>query len=335
MPKVSVDKALSWENAVFLDVRSEKEFEEDHIPLAISMPILDNEERHIVGYTYKQESRDKAYEIGRSIFDKKIGDFEKALKTYDGKKVIFYCFRGGMRSGCFVDYFDKKSKTVYQLDGGYKAYREHVRKELENVSMPKNIVVIYGLTGSGKTIIIRKLKRHSIDLEGMALHRSSLFGAVGLKPNTQKMFESLLLFELKKTRKFLIIEGESRKVGNIIIPEKLFSAMMSSKKISVLCSIETRAKRIVGEYFTSEEKISEVEKIVPKLKERLGQKNVDELLLFLEKKDYLAFSIKMLKEYYDPLYTNFAKDFKFEKEISCEDIDKAAKEIEKYCKSLN
>ncbi len=333
MPKISINDALTLKDVVFLDVRSEKEFEEDHIPGAINMPILNNEERHIVGYTYKQESKDKAYEIGYKIFDQKISEFENLLRNYKDKEIIFYCFRGGMRSGCFVDYFLKKGLKVYQIEGGYKKYRELVRDEIKKAILPEKIIVIYGLTGSGKTEIIKKLE-NAIDLEGLAKHRSSLFGGVGLKPNTQKMFETLLFNELKKNRDYLILEGESRKIGSIILPENVYNAMINAKKLAVTCSIESRARRIVKDYFTNQEKIDEVKAIVPKLTERLSKKKVDELLTLLENKNYFEFSKIMLKEYYDPLYTHYVKDFKFEKEVSSEDIDEAVKIIDEFCKNI-
>ena len=264
MPNISVKDALKNKNAFFLDVRSEKEFEEDHIPGAINVPILDNEERHLVGYTYKQKSKDEAYKIGYEIFDKKISEFEKKIDEFKGKDVVFYCFRGGTRSSCFVDYFEKKGKkNIYKLDGGYKKYREEVRNEIKNVKLPK-VVVLYGLTGAGKTRLIKRLN-NSIDLEGLASHRSSLFGAVGLKPRMQKMFETLLFEELGKKRDYLILEGESRKIGNIIIPENIFKSMNDSIKIDITCSLDTRAKRIVKEYFNDNERIKQVKEVVPKL----------------------------------------------------------------------
>lgn len=332
MSNITIKDALNEANALFIDVRSPSEFSDDHIPNAINAPILDDEERHIVGYTYKQESKDKAYEIGWKIFHEKISEFETLIKQHKNKKIIFYCFRGGTRSSCFVDYFNKKGIEVFKLERGYKAYREYVRDEMKNLKFPK-VIVMYGLTGAGKTRLIKLLK-NSVDLEGLAKHRSSLFGAVGLTPNSQKMFESELFFELNKNRPYLILEGESRKIGNIIIPENIFDEMKNSKKISITCSIDTRAKRIVEEYFKDASTISELKKVVPKLSMFMGNKKVEELNLLLDKKDYFEFSKTMLKDYYDPLYTHFVKDFTFEKETSSEDLKQAVKEIEEYCETI-
>ena len=334
MSNISINDALILPNSLFIDVRSEGEFEDDHIPGAVNIPILDNEERHIVGYTYKQVSKDKAYEIGYSIFDKKIKDFEKVVNKNIDKNIVFYCFRGGTRSTVFADYFNKKGIKVYKLEGGYKKYREFIRDEIKKIPLPKNIMVMYGYTGSGKTRLIKLLK-NSIDLEGLAKHRSSLFGAVGLKPNTQKMFESLLYFELKKERNYLILEGESRKIGDIFIPQNLFDSMIySPNKISITCPIDIRANRIVEEYFEDDSKIDEVKKVMTGLGKFVGNKKVEELNNYLSKKDYFTFSKVMLKDYYDPLYAHFAKNFNFQKEISSEDLDLATKEIEQFCNQI-
>lgn len=330
---IFVKEALELSNSLFIDVRSEGEFNDDHIPNAINIPILDNEERHIVGYTYKQVSKDKAYELGYQIFEKKISEFEKIVNSNLNKNIIFYCFRGGTRSTVFSDYFNKKGINVYKLDGGYKKYREFVREEIQKILLPKKIIVIYGYTGSGKTRLIKKLA-NSIDLEGLAMHRSSLFGAVGLKPNTQKLFETLLYFELKKNRDYLILEGESRKIGNVYIPENLFNEMKKSTKISLTCSLDTRAKRIVEEYFEDESKIEEVKKIIPSLSKFMGKNKADDLAFLIQRKEYFLFSKMMLKDYYDPLYSHFTKDFTFQKMISSEELDNALKEIEEFSKTV-
>lgn len=330
---LSIKDALNLPNSLFIDVRSEAEYEDDHIPNSINVPILDNEERHIVGYTYKQESKDKAYEIGYTIFNKKISEFEKIVKQNIEKNIIFYCFRGGTRSTVFSDYFNKKEIKVYKLDGGYKKYREYIREEIKKIDFPKKIIVLYGYTGSGKTRLIKKLK-NSIDLEGLAAHRSSLFGAVGLKPHTQKMFDSLLYFELIKKRDYLILEGESRKIGDVYIPENLFNEMTNSKKLSLSCSLETRSKRIVEEYFEDDSKIEEVTKIIPSLSKFMGNIKSNDLAILIQRKEYFLFSKMMLKDYYDPLYSHFTKDFHFEKLISSEDLDKCVSEIEEYMKTI-
>lgn len=338
--KIPVKEALSLlsdKKAIIIDVRSPNEYGEDHIPGSINMPILDNEERHLVGWTYKQDSIDKAYEIGWSIFYKKIEAIEEFVEKNQDKKIIFACARGGFRSGCFVEHFEKKGKKFQKLDGGYKSYRAYVREELQSIKMPEKVIVLFGLTGSGKTIIIRKLIEKygdAIDLEGLAQHRSSLFGAVGLTPVSQKKFETDLYFELSKMqdKKYIIFEGESRKVGNAEIPKKVYDAILAGTKIKITCHVDTRAKRIMEEYFTNDEKIDEVKKVVPKLKTLMGHKKVELLQNFLEEKKYFEFCKEMLVNYYDPLYTHFVKEFEFGHVVSSEDIDSSFEEIENFSK---
>lgn len=333
METISIKDALDLENSLFIDVRSEQEFEEDHIIDSVNIPILDNEERHIVGYMYKQVDKDKAYELGYEIFNKKIIEFEKVVDQNVGKNIVFYCFRGGTRSSVFCNYFNKKGIKVFKIEGGYKKYREFIREEIKKIVFPKKVFVMYGYTGSGKTRLVKRLK-NSIDLEGYANHRSSLFGAVGLKPNTQKIFEGLLYFDLRKKRDYLVIEGESRKIGDVFIPENLFNEMINSKKISIACPIDVRAKRIVEEYFMDDSRIAEVKEIMPALSRFVGKKKAEELSLLLEEKDYFNFSKIMLNDYYDPLYAHFTKDFNFEKVVSSEDLDETVKEINSFCENL-
>ncbi|MBU1111479.1 MAG: hypothetical protein KJ896_01755, partial [Nanoarchaeota archaeon] len=184
-------------NYTFVDVRSPKEFEKDTIPGAVNIPLLLDDERAIVGTIYKQESRDKALQVGMEFISKRLAVMYQeydALAKEHKKPIIIFCWRGGMRSGCMVGLLEALKLDVHQLEGGYKAYRAFVREQLKDIETLRNSkgisgviknapgvldipksVVVYGHTGAGKTGVIVQLK-NGLDLEGLANHRGSILG---------------------------------------------------------------------------------------------------------------------------------------------------------------
>jgi tRNA 2-selenouridine synthase len=172
--------------------------------------------------------------------------------------------------------------------------------------------VVYGLTGTGKTELLQQFS-DMIDIEGLAQHRSSVYGAVGLKPNTQKMFESLLYQELLSlnSRKYILIEGESRKIGNVMLPEFLFSAMREGIKIKLEASKAERVKRLVSIYAGKPNLIPVLREKTMSLEKRLGKNIVAELLECLDKGDHERFMEILIDKYYDPLYGHTIDGFDY------------------------
>jgi len=287
---------------LFIDVRSPAEFAEDHIPGAVNIPLFSNEERAIVGTMYKQIGKDVAINKGLEIVSHKLPEMIAEYKKLKGKLCV-YCWRGGMRSGSVVSLLASLQFDVVQLENGYKDYRRFVREQLDAVGIPP-MMVLYGLTGSGKTEMLQQLP-NSLDLEGLAQHRGSIFGDVNLSPRTQKMFESLLLQRLFALRneKSIFVEGESRRIGPVVIPLSIWNAMQKGTKVKVVCSQEQRVDRLYTEYcdnFQTEkmkEKIHAIEKY-------LGKKQADALCLMLDRGEIRAVIEKILTEYYDKLYTH-------------------------------
>jgi len=297
----------------FVDVRSPKEFQEDHIPNAITIPLLSNEERAIVGTIYKKESKEKAVDTGIEFLSKKLPDMLKKYKKLK-QPIILYCFRGGMRSNSISSLLKSLGFDVQVLEGGYKEYRRFVREQLEDLKIKSKLYILYGLTGSGKTEILEQLP-NSLDLEGCAQHRGSVFGDINLKPNSQKMFESLLLkrlIELEK-EKIIFTEGESRKIGKVQIPIAIWKAIQNAKKIKLINTIEQRVERINNEYCKDidpniiAEKLDQIEKY-------LGKKKVFELKLLLKEKKMKEVIKILLLDYYDKLYAHTidSKEYEFE-----------------------
>ncbi len=357
---------------IIFDTRSPKEFEYSHIPGAISCPILDNIERHIVGLTYKKEGQTVAMKKGFELFVPKFETFIDNILKNKGKKIIICCARGGLRSKIVVDLFKNKNRIleiakeskaeidfksfetklnklekfekenngknkidISQYKGGYKAYRKEVINELYNFKPNFKFITLYGLTCTRKTEILKKLESEGypvLDLEGLAQHRSSLFGGVGLIPRSQKMFENLLLEKLqqlnksftikKNTNNYVFVEGESQKIGKILIPNNIFKEInnKNATKILIKDTIENRSKKTVKEYFDTEQKIAQIREIIPKLKVFLGNNAIQELLKQLDEKNYEFVAKYLLEKYYDIKYD--LRNEKFDFEIKTREIEK-------------
>ncbi len=328
---IEIQDALKMldKSAVFVDTRSPKEFAEDNIPGSINIPIFSNEERAIVGTLYKQNAVE-AYQKGFGIYNSKITAFIEQFKQLPAeKKIIVYCWRGGMRSKAIAELVTDIGRNTQQLIGGYKEFRAHVREELKSYESPFKLIVLQGLAGCGKTDLIKKLNP-SIDLEGFAKHRSSLFGALGLKPVSQKMFESRLWKKLQelKNEKVVFIEGEAKKVGDLFVPDKLYEQMQKSQTIRITASIKTRSKRIVQDYFTYDED-EKIKQIIMKLNVYLTNKRVEELCVLVDEKRYEEVSQILLEDYYDHQYKHALESKTYSGEVCNDNIDKAISELQK------
>ncbi|MFW6383219.1 MAG: tRNA 2-selenouridine(34) synthase MnmH [Nanoarchaeota archaeon] len=323
MEKINIEKA--WEDYssyLFVDTRSPAEFEEDHVPRSYNLPIFDDTERKNIGILYKADKQ-KAFDLGIDYYSKKLPGLVKEIRKLPrNKKIIVYCWRGGLRSKAIAQLIDLLGYSSYQLEGGYKAYRAFVRENLYKYQTDFRFIVLWGLTGTAKTKIIKRLKP-AIDLEGLAQHRSSLFGAVGLNPRSQKYFESLLYFELEKLKGtgLVFIEGESKKIGDVIIPSVIYNKMKNGVKVRIESSLKARVKNTVKEYFL-DENVEQIKSIIPLLKQKLGTKRVNELLQWMQDKNYENVSEVLLTEYYDPLYRHTIDRMDYDYEIKADSITK-------------
>ncbi|MDS1029053.1 tRNA 2-selenouridine(34) synthase MnmH [Bacillota bacterium LX-D] len=339
MPEnISIEEALAMEDAVFIDVRSPGEFAEDNLPGAINIPILDDEQRCIVGTTYKQQGPNEARVLGMDLVSAQIP--EKIRKIQDvskDKKIIVYCWRGGLRSKAMSQLLDLAGIDSYRLLGGYKAYRKYINDYYINLE-PINFLVLYGLTGVGKSEIIAnldKLGMETLDLEKLANHRGSVFGGVGLKNQpSQKRFESSIyrILQEYKNSKAIVVEGESRKVGKLIIPEVVYRSMQNGTKILVYNSIENRINRILQEYLNgSTENLKGIERSIIQLQRRIGKSKTKDLLDKLWVGQYDEIVEELLLNYYDPLYKHPESPSEvYDLSINAEDIEQAALQIKNY-----
>ena len=332
--KITLEEAFKLKDKLFIDTRSPKEYTNDHILGAISLPILDNQERHEVGLIYKQISQELAIEKGIEYYTKKIPNIIKTIKQYQDKTLIIYCARGGMRSGIITTLLESLELKVYQLKGGYKEFRNYLLKKLNNFTLKPKVFVLHGLTCTGKTELLKKIPNF-LDLEGIAQHRGSLYGAIGLIPNSQKKFENLLLARVTELNEqpYLIMEGESRRVGDCIMPPFLWSARENGQNILIERTNKLRFKTVIKEYFLNPKIMEEIKVISQKLSKNLSKKNKEDLLNYLENKNYEKAAEILLLKYYDPLYEHTLNKKKYVLTVNNDNLAKAVTEIKSYLKS--
>ncbi|MFH1276316.1 MAG: tRNA 2-selenouridine(34) synthase MnmH [Candidatus Woesearchaeota archaeon] len=331
---ITIEEALNDPNVQFFDTRSPKEFEHDHLPNAINIPILSNDERAVVGTLYKQVSQDKAISQGMEYVATHMSDIVKKINLHKSKKLVIYCWRGGMRSGVIVSFLEALKYDVYQLKGGHKSFRKYVKERLENYELKPKVIILWGLTCVGKTDLLNKF-HNSIDIEGLAQHNGSLYGAMGKNPHSQYRFDNLLLRKLDslQNEKCIITEGESRRIGDLMIPAFFYKKMLNGIHIFLTRSIEKRAQLCAAEYINSTNK-EEAIKISASLNRVIGKKKQTEMVNFIEKEDFFSASKILLEDYYDPLYQHTLKQFNYSFEINTDDMEKAKEELEKFVDSI-
>ena len=332
--EITFEESLKLHNPLYVDVRAPIEYNEDHIPGAINLPIFNDEERKEVGTLYKIIGKDEAIKRGTEIGGTRIADIIKPLTDIKDKTIIIYCARGGMRSDSIASLVNSLGTKAYRIKDGYKSFRRVVLEYISTEIIKPKIFILQGLTGSGKTEILR-LINNSIDLEAMAGHRSSVFGGMGLTQNSQKSFETSLWSRLEelKNEKFIIFEGESKKIGNLHIPENIFKQMKEGSMINIEASIEKRIQIIKNEYagFSLDEITL---KIVNSLRSKLGSKKTDMLIEFYNNGNIDEFIKILLLDYYDILYKHTLDKYEYIDTVinnnSAETGDKILTIIHKY-----
>lgn len=305
---ITVNELPKYKNAIYIDVRSEKEFNDGTIPGAVNIPIFNNEERVKIGTVYTQESPKKAMEMGLLIASAKLPSLYKKVEDLAGKTpVMLFCWRGGMRSKSLAVILDLMGLSVLRLSGGYKAYRRSLVEYFE-AEFPFHVVILRGNTGTGKTELLNTLKNEGypvIDLEGLSNNRGSVFGNIGLgiQPS-QKQFEANLFQEISNYNHYpyILMECESKRIGRVTLPSSIFTAMQEGTQILIYDNLDNRVNRLVKEYTSVPEALEELKLSFNKLKKRLGTSIINELLHQLELKEYSDFARKLIIEYYDNLY---------------------------------
>lgn len=298
-----------------IDVRSPGEFDTGHIPGAYNIPIFTNEERTIVGTIYKQQGKEPAVLKGLEIVGTKLRTFaDTARKLSVDNTLLVHCWRGGMRSASMAWLFETVGIKTLILEGGYKAFRKFGKNQL---SESKNLIILGGLTGSGKTETLLEIEKRGeqvVDLEGLAHHKGSAFGALGQQPQTtNEQFENNLLYEWLSLdiSKPIWLEDESHSIGSNWIPDELFSIMRKALVIKMELDKSFRIQRLMTEYASFDN--NKLEECILKIGRKLGGQNVNKALESLEN-DNLSDVADITLSYYDKSY-NFGLDKREKKTV--------------------
>lgn len=341
---ITLEETLTLDQPIYIDMRSPGEFAIGHILDAINIPIFSNEERVEVGTLYQQVGIEQAKELGLIIASSKLPTIVTQIKSLSktGRPIIIYCWRGGMRSKSIVTVLNLMGIQAIQLIGGYKAYRRHVLDRLMNFKIKPKIIVLCGSTGVGKTSLLKLLQENNIpiiDLEKLANHRGSVFGQIGLgKSTTAQFFDENILTELEHLNEqpYIIVECESKRIGNVYLPECLYQAMHAGLQILVHTDIEIRISRLIAEYTDFNETHSaEIVMSLKALTKRFGAKKMNELLYDFEQGNIRNVVGTLLTNYYDPLY-GYEKLTKkdYDLTLNCNDLELATLQIIDYLGKL-
>ncbi|OQY09184.1 MAG: tRNA 2-selenouridine(34) synthase MnmH [Fusobacteriia bacterium 4572_132] len=327
-------KRIVLENIPLIDVRAPIEFEKGAFLDSINLPIMTDEERKVVGICYKKKGNEEAVKLGHKLVSGEIKQ-----KRVDGwldfiiknPSAMIYCFRGGSRSQISQQWIKDAGKDIIRLDGGYKAFRNYLIEQLQPENQKSKPIILGGYTGSGKTILLKKLK-NAIDLEGIANHRGSSFGRFSNKQPSQINFENNLAYAIIKHRekgyKYSILEDEGRHVGRCYIPKDLAEYYSKGDMVILETPFEKRVEITFEEYIIESQKeykkiygekkgilewFAYIKNSIDRIKKRLGGDNYKEMIELLNqafeeekktgrKEKHKMWIKKLLKEYYDPMY---------------------------------
>lgn len=300
----------SASEGVIVDVRTPAEFEAGHIVGAVNIPLFSNEERVVVGTIYKRVGRDEAVEKGLEFVGLRLAKLVRtARETAAGRPIYMYCWRGGMRSGSMAWLFSTAGMTVTLLKGGYKAYRRSFETMMETVGWKINL--LSGATGSGKTELLHNMEElgeQVVDLEGLANHKGSVFGAMGQDPQpTTEHFINLLHDRMRQldTSKPIWCEGESMLIGHVFLPQKFYDIMRNSQIYEVVMSVEQRLDRLMIEYGSFDAET--LSAAFRKIQKRLGNDKTELALAHLVEGNVRE-AARIALWYYDKAYVKSGSD---------------------------
>ena len=298
-----------------IDARSEAEYAEDHLPGAINWPSLNNEERKLVGTEYKQISAFDAKKRGAALVAKNIArHLERDVidKPRDWQPLV-YCWRGGKRSGSLALILDQIGFNVTLVDGGYKAFRAALVEALPQLARQFDYRVICGTTGSGKTRLLQALAAlgaQVLDLEALANHRSSVLGVIpGTPQPTQKAYDSLIWAALRSfdASRPVYIESESKKVGNVAIPEGLITAMRAAPCLQLDLSEDQRVELLLEDYDFFVKDVAFFCDRLGALTQARGKEVVTGWQTRARSGDIASVVRELLVDHYDPVYLQSMK----------------------------
>ncbi|TAJ19240.1 MAG: tRNA 2-selenouridine(34) synthase MnmH [Planctomycetota bacterium] len=377
VPSATVAQVLAAREPLVIDVRAPVEHAVDCFPGALCVPLFDDAERALIGTAYRHESPEAAFtrarELMRSHIDPLVrsiaaraghalGDaaieqrfVERTASGFDALQrelrtqpldalpehaVVLACWRGGMRSRSLASFLRELGlERACILEGGYRAWRAHVAAGLDALALTPPVFVLRGLTGVGKTLVLRAIERLRpewvLDLEALAEHRSSVLGMVGLTPASQKKFESRLW--RRCSRGFgaaIVLEGESRKIGDAILPTRLWTALCSGTCIELATTLDRRIDVLLDDYLEHPDSRTQLRRQLPFIEQRIGPVQwAGKLVALLDEHRERELVSVLLDLYYDPLYRHSEKAFSLSTRIDSTSPAHAARECIAFIES--
>ncbi|CAM5778640.1 tRNA 2-selenouridine(34) synthase MnmH [Castellaniella caeni] len=293
-----------------IDVRTPAEYADDHMPGAINAPVLSNEERVLIGTMYAQESPFKATRLGAALVARHIAEHLETLfaDKPQGWRPLIYCWRGGKRSGAMTTWFNLIGWRARQLEGGYKTWRRHVMDALEVTPTQRRYVVLTGPTGSGKTRLLQALGAAGaqiLDLEGLACHRGSLLGGLPDRPQpSQRGFESALLHALEALapEQPVFVEAESRRIGQLSLPDSLLRAMHASPCVRVQVAMPQRIEFLLQDYAHLFAQPEHFKQLLERLISLHSRKTIEDWHALIDSDRRADLFQALVETHYDPAY---------------------------------
>ena len=294
-----------------IDARSPAEFADDHLPGAVNWPVLDDDERRVVGTEYKQVSAFDARKHGAAIVARRVAEIVERHVTDKPREwqPLVYCWRGGQRSGTLAWFLGQIGFRVQVLQGGYKAFREQVREQLKVLPGQFNYTVIAGRTGSGKTRLLQALIEQGaqvLDLEALARHRGSVLGGLEHDPQpTQKAFDTAVWYTLQgfDASRPVFVESESRKIGALAVPEALLTRMRQHGRcVFVTLPDEARVQLLLEEYGFFSQQTDRFCEHMATLTELRGKETVTRWQAMARGGHWREVFAELMQQHYDPLY---------------------------------
>ncbi|ADU97020.1 tRNA 2-selenouridine synthase [Thermovibrio ammonificans HB-1] len=336
--EITVEEALKRKVAL-VDVRTREEFEQFRIPGAYNVPLFTKEEKEKVSKVYYEKGEKAARLYALELVGPKLHRIVRSIKEIKEKEgaTAVYCWRGGLRSLAVATICNLTGVFVFRLQGGYRAFRQYILRRIEEISKELNLVVVYGPTGVGKTRMLRELQAEGlpiIDLEGLAGHRGSVFGGIGLKQPTQKMFDALLWQELERLKNapFVVVEGESKKIGNLHLPDPFWKAMERGHKLLITLPLQERVKISMEDYMVNRFQPEVYLKALKRIEKILGNEKYREIAKLIQERNYPEAVKELMVNYYDKLYSRSIPET--DSVIEASNYEEAKERLKNYLLSL-
>lgn len=331
---IDIKDVLDIGSFQLIDVRSPSEYHSEKIPGAVNIPILTDEERAIVGTIYCQVNPNVAVATGFQLAAPKMQQLLDEISKFQQKQVVLYCWRGGMRSQSLAKLCSKNNICVRVLMGGYKAYRKHVNQYWQK-ELKFKTAVLHGQSGVGKTRLLKELALLGVpilDLEGLARNRGSVFGVLnGIKQPSQKDFEADMFESCRKNKSsdIVVLECESRKIGNNHIPLNLYTAMEKGYQIHLYTDFSRRVENILEDYGNMDKEYLKSRVIL--LTKFIGKSKIELIIKSIEQNRMNDAVSILLRNYYDPLYGYAIKsDSSYDLSVDCNNLQNAAHRIWRF-----